>query len=156
MELFKNMTRIDLTHVPYKAVGQAQVDLMAGQVSLWFPTIPGALPHIKAGRMSALAVSGSTRSPALPDVPTVAEAGVPGFDAVTWYPILAPAKTPAAIVERLNRQLVAIVTAREVREQLLQAGVEPIGSTPAQLADHIRAELAKWAKVIKTAGVRLD
>jgi tripartite-type tricarboxylate transporter receptor subunit TctC len=156
MELLKNMTRIDMTHVPYKAVGQAQVDLMAGQVSLWFPTIPGALPHIKAGRMSALAVSGAARSPALPDVPTVAEAGVPGFDAVTWYPVLAPARTPGPIIEALNRQLVAIVTAREVREQLLQAGVEPIGSTPAQLADHIRSELAKWAKVIKTAGVRLD
>jgi len=156
MELFKSMARIDLTHIPYKAVGQAQVDLIAGQVSLWFPTIPGALPHIKAGRMSALGVSGSNRAPALPDVPTVAEAGVPGFNAVTWYPVLAPARTPAAIVEALNRQLVAIVNAPEVREQLFRMGVEPIGSTPAQLADHIRSELSKWAKVIKTAGVRLD
>ena len=156
MELFKSMARIDLTHIPYKAVGQAQVDLIAGQVSLWFPTIPGALPHIKSGRMSALGVSGSNRSPALPDVPTIAEAGVPGFNAVTWYPVLAPARTPAAIVEALNRQLVAILNTREVREQLLQTGVEPIGSTPAQLADHIRSELSKWAKVIKTAGVRLD
>ena len=156
MELFKSMARIDLTHIPYKAVGQAQVDLIAGQVSLWFPTIPGALPHIRAGRMSALGVSGSNRSPALPDIPTVAEAGVPGFNAVTWYPVLAPAKTPPAIVEALNRQLVAILNMRDVREQLLQMGVEPIGSTPAQLAAHIGSELSKWAKVIKTAGVRLD
>ena len=156
MELFKGMTRIDLTHIPYKAVGQAQADLMAGQVSLWFPSIPGALPHIRSGRMSALAVSGSKRSPALPEVPTVAESAVPGFDAVTWYPILAPARTPAPIVEKLNRQLVAIVGSPQMREQLVQTGVEPIGSTPAQLASHIRDELAKWAKVIQTAGVRLD
>ena len=156
MELFRSMAGIDMTHVPYKAVGQAQVDLLAGQVSLWFPTIPGALPHIKAGKMIALAVSGAKRSPALADVPTVAEAALPGFEASTWYPILAPAKTPAAIVEQLNRQLVAIVTAPQVREQLLQAGVEPIGSSPQALADHIRVELAKWAKVVQVSGVRLD
>ncbi len=156
MELFRSMAGIDMTHVPYKAVGQAQVDLLAGQVSLWFPTIPGALPHIKAGKMIALAVSGAKRSPALPDVPTVAEAALPGFEASTWYPILAPAKTPAAIVDQLNRQLVAIVTAPQVREQLLQAGVEPIGSSPQALADHIRVELAKWAKVVQVSGVRLD
>ncbi len=156
MELFRSMAGIDMTHVPYKAVGQAQVDLLAGQVSLWFPTIPGALPHIKAGKMIALAVSGAKRSPALPDVPTVAEAALPGFEASTWYPILAPAKTSPAIVEQLNRQLVAIVTAPQVREQLLQAGVEPIGSSPQALADHIRVELAKWAKVVQVSGVRLD
>ena len=156
MELFRSMAGIDMTHVPYKAVGQAQVDLLAGQVSLWFPTIPGALPHIKAGKMIALAVSGAKRSPALPDVPTVAEAALPGFEASTWYPILAPAKTPAAIVEHLDRQLVAIVTAPQVREQLLQAGVEPIGSSQQALADHIRVELAKWAKVVQVSGVRLD
>jgi len=156
MELFKSMTRTDFTHVPYKVVGQAQVDLMAGQVSLWFPSIPGALPHIKSGKMHALAVSGTTRSPGLPDVPTVAESGVPGYDAVTWYPLLAPARTPAAIVEKLNRQLVAILSAPQLKEQLLLSGVEPIGSSPAQLASHIRSELAKWAKVIQVAGVRLD
>lgn len=156
MELFKSMTRIDLTHVPYKAVGQAQLDLLAGQVSLWFPTIPGALPHIKAGKINALAVSSATRSPALPHVPTVADAGVAGFDAATWYPILAPARTPAALVEKLNRQLVAIVNSRELREQLLQSGVEPIGSSPAQLASHIKSELVKWAKVIQVSGARID
>jgi tripartite-type tricarboxylate transporter receptor subunit TctC len=156
MELFRSMARIDLTHIPYKAVGQAQVDLISGQVSLWFPTIPGALPHIRAGKMNALAVSGAKRSPALPDVPTVAEAALPGFEAATWYPVLAPARTPPAIVEKLNRQLVAIVSAPDVREQLLKAGVEPIGSSPAELARHIRAELAKWAKVIQTTGTRLD
>src|SRR4030095_6759704 len=109
MELFRSMTAIDLTHVPYKTAGQAQVDILAGQVSLWFPTIPGALPFIRAGKINALAVSGSTRSPAMPDVPTVSEAGVKGFDAATWYPVLAPAGTATDIVTRLNRELVAIV-----------------------------------------------
>ena len=156
MELLKSMARIDLTHVPYKAVGQAQVDLIAGQVSLWFPTIPGALPHIKAGRINALAVSGAARSPGLPDVPTVAESGLPGFEASTWYPVLAPARTPGAIVGKLNRQLVAIVKTPQVRETLVQSGVEPVGSSPAELATHIKSELAKWAKVIQLSGTRLD
>jgi tripartite-type tricarboxylate transporter receptor subunit TctC len=156
MELLKSMARIDLTHVPYKVVGQAQVDLIAGQVSLWFPTIPGALPHIKAGRMNALAVSGAARSPGLPDVPTVAESGLPGFEASTWYPVLAPARTPGAIVAKLNRQLVAIVETPQVRDQLVSSGVEPIGSSPAELASHIKSELAKWAKVIQVSGARLD
>jgi tripartite-type tricarboxylate transporter receptor subunit TctC len=156
MELLKSMGRIDLTHVPYKAVSQAQVDLIAGQVSLWFPTIPGALPHIKAGRINALAVSGAARSPGLPDVPTVAESGLPGFEASTWYPLLAPARTPAAIVEKLNRQLLAIVKTPQVRDTLVQSGVEPVGSSPAELATHIKSELAKWAKVIQVSGARLD
>ena len=156
MELFRSMAAVDLTHVPYKAAGQAQVDLIAGQVSTWFPTIPGALPFIKAGKMNALAVSGAKRSPALPDTPTVAEAGVRGFEATTWYPVLAPAATPAPLVTKVNRQLVAIVKSREVSDQLQQSGVEPIGSTPEELAAHIRSELPKWAKVIKAAGLRLD
>jgi tripartite-type tricarboxylate transporter receptor subunit TctC len=156
MELFKSMAGIDLVHVPYKAVGQAQVDLIAGQVSLWFPTIPGALPHIKAGRMNALAVSGASRSPGLPHVPTVAESGVRGFDATTWYAVLLPTRTPPAIVEQLNRQLVAIVKTPPVRDQLLQSGVEPIGSSPRELAAHIKSELVKWAKVVQVSGARLD
>jgi tripartite-type tricarboxylate transporter receptor subunit TctC len=156
MELFRSMAGVDLMHIPYKAAGQAQVDLVAGQVSLWFPTIPGALPFIKAGKINALAVSGAARSAALPDVPTVAESGIRGFEATTWYPVLAPAATHAEIVTRINRQLVAIVKTPQVRDQLMQAGVEPIGSTPSELAAHIRAELPKWAKVVKTAGVRLD
>jgi tripartite-type tricarboxylate transporter receptor subunit TctC len=150
------MAGVELTHVPYKAAGQAQVDLIAGQVALWFPTIPGALPFIRAGRMNALAVSGATRSPALPDTPTVAEAGVRGFEASTWYAVLAPAGTPQPLLGQLNRRLVDIIKSRELREQLVQSGVEPIGSTPAELAAHVRSELPKWAKVIKAAGLRLD
>ncbi len=156
MELLKSMAGIDLTHVPYKVIGQATTDLLSGQVSLWFPTIPGALPHIKAGRMSALAVAGAKRSPALPEVPTVAESGVPGFEASTWYPILAPAGTPNAIVDRLNTRLVAILNTPEVNAQLVRQGVEPIGSSPAQLASHLKTELAKWAKVVQVSGARVD
>ena len=117
MELFRSMAGIQLTHVPYKVIGQATTDLLSGQVSLWFPTMPGVLAHIKAGRMNALGVSGSRRAPALPDVPTIAEAGVPGYEASTWYPVLAPAGTPQAVVDKLNAQLIAIVaSARRARE----------------------------------------
>jgi tripartite-type tricarboxylate transporter receptor subunit TctC len=157
MELFKTMTGVDVTHVPpYKAVGQAQIDLMAGQVSLWFPTIPGALPFIRAGKMKALAVAGATRSPALPDLPTVAESGVRGYEASTWYPVLAPAGTPEGVVRRLNQLLVAIVRDPQVKEQLTNTGVDPIGSTPGELAAYLKSELVKWAKVVKAANVRLD
>ena len=156
MELFKSMAGIDLTHVPYKAAAQAQVDLMAGQVSLWFPTIPGALPFIRAGKINALAVSAGARSPVLPEVPTVAESGLQGFEASTWYPLLAPVRTPVAIINKLTYELVAIMRAPQVREQLTHAGVEPIGSTAAELASHLQTELRKWAKVVQLAGVRLD
>lgn len=156
MELLKSMAGIDLTHVPYKVIGQATSDLIAGQISLWFPSLPGALPHITAGKMTALAVSGARRSPALPQTPTVAEAGIAGFEAVTWYPLLAPANTPKPIVDRLNAQVVAILNAGDVRERLTAQGVEPVGSTPAQLAQHIRTELPKWAKVVRLSGAKVD
>ena len=130
MELFKSMAGVNLTHVPYKVVGQATSDLLSGQVSLWFPSIPSVLPHIKAGKMAALAVAGGKRSPALAEVPTVAESGLRGFDASTWYPLLAPATTPQPIVDKLNAQLVAILGSAEVQERLVRQGVEPIGSTP--------------------------
>ena len=156
MELFNSMAGIELTHVPYKVIGQATADLLSGQVSLWFPTMPSVLPHIKAGKIIALAVAGGKRSPALPDVPTVAESGLPGFEASTWYPLLAPAGTPQPVVDKLNAQLVAILGAADVQERLVGQGVEPIGSTPAQLASHLKTELAKWAKVVAISGARVD
>lgn len=156
MELFKNMAGIDLIHVPYKVIGQATADLLSGQISLWFPTLPGALSHIKAGKMVALAVAGAKRSPALPEVPTVAESGLPAFEASTWYPVLAPAGTPKPIVDKLNAQIVAILNAPEVHARLMGQGVEPIGSTPAQLASHIKAELPKWTKIVQLSGARID
>ncbi len=156
MELLKSMAGIDLTHVPYKVIGQATMDLLSGQVSLWFPTIPGALPNIKAGKINALAVAGAKRSPALPEVPTVAESAVPGFEASSWHALLAPAGTPKPIVNKVNGQLVAILNTPEVNDQLTRQGFEAIGSSPAQLASHLKSELTKWAKVVKASGARVD
>lgn len=156
MELFKSMAGIDLTHIPYKAVGQAQADLISGQVSLWFPTIPGALPHIKAGRMHALAAAGTQRSPALPGLPTVAESGLPGFEASTWYPLLAPGATPQPIITKLNSQVIAILRMSDVNDQLMRQGVEPVGSSPAELVSHLKSELGKWAKVVQASGAHAE
>ncbi len=153
MALFTSMAGIELTHVPYKSIGQAYTDLVAGQVPLFFPTIPGARPFIESGRVRALGVSGTKRSAALPDVPTVAEAGVPGYEASAWYPVLAPAGTPPAVIDRLNRGFVAVIRSPELAGQLGDDGVETIGSTPGELAAYMRTELEKWAKVVKAAGI---
>lgn len=156
MEMFRTQAGIDLLHVPYKAISQTTADLISGQVSLWFPTIPGALPHIKGGRMRALAAAGARRSPALPDVPTVAEAALPGFEASTWYAILAPAGVPKDIIAKLNAEFLKALRAPDMQTRLNAQGIESIGSTPAQLAAHLRSELPKWARVVKTAGVRVE
>ena len=156
MELFKSMAGIDLVHVPYKVMSQLQADVIAGQVPLAFSTIPGALPHISAGRMTPLAVSGARRSPALPSVPTVAEAGVPGYEATTWYPVLAPAGTPEGIIDKMNAHLLAIVRAPDLQERFLAMGIEPAGSTPIELAQHIKRELVKWSRVVQLSGARVD
>jgi tripartite-type tricarboxylate transporter receptor subunit TctC len=156
MEMFKSMANVDLVHVPYKVIGQAQADLVSGQVALWFPTAPGALPHIKAGRMRLLAVAGGKRSPALPDVPTIAESGVPGFDASTWYPLLAPARTPRDIIAKINQAVVGVLNQPDVRQRLTGMGIEIVGSSPEELARHIRSEIPKWAQVVKQSGARVD
>jgi tripartite-type tricarboxylate transporter receptor subunit TctC len=156
MEMFRSMAGIELIHVPYKAIGQTTADLLSGQISLWFPTMPSVLPHIKAGKIIALAVAGAKRSAALPAVPTVAESGLRGFEASTWYPVLAPAATPQSVIDKLNAQLVAILKSADVQDRLAGQGMEPIGSTPAQLADHIKTELVKWEKVVKISGAKVD
>ena len=156
MELFKSMAAIDIVHVPYKTIGQAYADLVSGQVPLFFPTAPGALPHIQAGRIRPLGVAGAARSTALPDVPTIAEAGVPGFEAGTWYPLLAPARTPRTVIATIHRDLVQVLGLPDVRERLTGAGIEIVGGTPEQLAAHIRDEIPKWARVIKQSGARAD
>ena len=154
MELFKSLAGIELTHIPYKSIAQAQADLIAGQVPLFFPTIPGALPFIRSGRVIALGVSGNRRAPVLPEIPAVAEAGVPGYEASAWYPLLAPAGTPRAIIDRLHGQVVAVLNAPEMQKVLAAEGVEPAGTTPEQLGAHMRAELTKWARVVKSAGIQ--
>jgi tripartite-type tricarboxylate transporter receptor subunit TctC len=156
MELFRDMARIDLVHVPYKVISQALADLMAGQVSLWFPTLPGALPHIKAGRIAALAVAGGKRTAALSTTPTVAESGLPGFEASSWYGVLAPAGASNNIVEQLHARFAAIVTTPAMQEKLAAQGLEPVASTPAQLATHLKSEVEKWARVVKASGVRAE
>lgn len=156
MEMFRAQAGIDLLHVPYKAIAQTTADLISGQVSLWFPTMPGALPHIKAGRMRALAAAGAKRSSALPDVPTVAEAALPGFEASTWYAILAPAGVRPDIVAKLNAEFLRALRAPEMQERLAAQGIEAIGSTPEHLAAHMRSELPKWAQVVKATGVRAE
>ncbi len=151
-ELFKSMSGTDILHVPYKGSGQALPDLMSGRVSMMFENAPGAVPHIKAGKVRALAVTGLRRSPALPDLPPVAET-VAGYESLSWSGIAVPAGTPRAIIERLNRDLNAVLTTPEMRSKLAEQGAETIGGPPEAFAQHIRAEREKWSRVIKTANI---
>jgi len=156
MELLKTMTGIDLVHIPYKGGGPALVDLLAGQVQLLFSTQVAATPHIEAGRIRALAMSTAKRSALLPQIPTLAEAGVPGYDSGVWYAILAPAGTPHDIVNKLNAEIVRVLNLPDYRKLLMIAGIDPIGSPPEELAAFIKSEIAKYAKVVKDAKVHVD
>ena len=155
-ELFNIVTGARLVHVPYKGVNLAMQDVLAGNVHLVFIGIPAAAPHIRAGKLRALAVVAPQRSSALPDVPTVAEAGLKDFEVTTWYGILAPAGTPQPVVKRLNAELVKIMHAPEMKEKLTATGTEPLTSTPEEFAAYIKREIAKWGDVIRKAGVKAD
>jgi tripartite-type tricarboxylate transporter receptor subunit TctC len=155
-ELLKILAAIDLTHVPYKGIAPAIVDVISGQVTMTFASIISGTPHVKTGRLRALAVTGAHRSPALPEMPTMMEAGVRGYESSTWYGLLAPKATPRAIVTKLNREVVAIVNLPEVKTNLLAEGAEPVGNSPEEFGDFIKAEIAKWGKVIRTAGLRAE
>ncbi len=155
-ELFKSMAGIDVVHVPYKGTALAQPDLMSGQVSMLFDNIVSAMPNVKSGKVKALAVTGRKRSTLLPELPTVIEAGVPGFASDAYFGVFVPAATPRPIVERLNRELAKALQSAEVREQLARQGAEPVGGTPAELAATVKAETEKWARVIKQANVKLE
>jgi tripartite-type tricarboxylate transporter receptor subunit TctC len=154
VELLKSLAGIDMLHVPYKGTGPGVVDLLAGQVGVMAPNVLTALPHIKAGRLRALAVTSARRSEVLPDVPTVAETGVAGYESVQWYGVLAPAGTPRDIVQRLHAEISRALHAKDVRERLAADGAEPVGSSPEEFAAFIRAEIAKWARVAKAAGIQ--
>lgn len=155
-ELLKSMTGARMVHVPYKGGGPALVALLAGEVQVLFATYASGRPHIESGRIRALAVSTAKRPAAIPDLPTVAEAGVPGYDSGVWYAFLAPAGTPREIIAKLNREIVRALNQADYRKMLVNAAIDPIGSSPEELGRFIKSETVKWAKVIKDAGVRVD
>ena len=151
-ELFKHMADIDIVHVPYKGAGPAMTDLIGGQVQMLITGYSGAVPHIKSGRLRALGVTGAKRLVAAPDLPTIGET-VKGYEAVSWYGIFAPARTPRAIVDRLYRELAAMVKRPQVVERLIALGIEPEGSSPQEFAAQVKEEIAKWGRVVKIAKV---
>ena len=153
MELFLVLAKLKMLHVPYKGSGPGVTDLIAGHVPVMMPNMLSAQPHIKSGRLRALGVTGSKRAPGADDIPTIAEAGVPGYEAVQWYGVLAPAGTPNDIISKLHAGVVRAVQNPDVRKRLMNDGAEPVGSSPQQFAAYIRAETDKWAKVIKAAGI---
>src|SRR4051812_9991473 len=155
-ELFKYMTGTRIVHIPYKGGAAGIIDLIAGQVQLMMESSNSMTPHVKSGKVRGLAVSSPARSPAFPDLPTVAEAGVAGYDATTWTGIVAPAGVPRALVARLNREINTALTTPSLREKLIAIGSEPVTSTPEQFAEFIRKENAKWADVIKRSGAKVD
>ena len=156
LELFKLTTGIDAVHVPYKGGAPATTDLIAGQVQLLFVSIPSVLPHVKGGRLRALAVSTTRRSASAPDVPTVAEQGYPGFDYSNWNALFAPAKTPAPIVKKVNASVVSALRQPDVAQKLSSQGADPAPGTPEELGRYMKADAEKWKKVIRAAGIKPD
>ena len=155
-ELFQYMTGVKWVHVAYKGGGPGLVALLSGEVSLYFGNLPTVIRQVRAGKLRALAVSGLKRAPAAPDIPTVAESGVPGYETATWWGLSAPAKTPPAILARLHKEAIRAVNAPDVRQRLEGVGADIIGNTPEQYAAFIRNEIDKWAKVIKAAGIKSE
>lgn len=154
MELFRITAGIDIVHVPFRNTGQWYTDLVAGRISLGMPTAPGATGHVKSGRLRALGVSGTRRSPALPDVAPIRELGLPDYTATTWYGVFVPRGTPSPIVDRVNAAFRAAVEDPANNARLIELGVEPVLSSPAELASHVTAEVTRWADVIKKAGIK--
>jgi tripartite-type tricarboxylate transporter receptor subunit TctC len=155
-ELFKSMAGVDMQHIPYKGSPPALQDVVGGQVSMTFDNITTALPLAKAGKLRALAVTTATRSSAAPDVPTLAESGLPGFEVASWQGVFAPAATPPEIVRRLNTEIVKIINMPDVREKLTSLGAEPVGDTPEQFSAYVKAEVVKWSDVVKRSGAKID
>ena len=155
-ELFKTMAGVDMVHVPYKGAQPALTDLLAGQVQLMFATSASAIPYIKAGRLRALAVTTARRSPSMPELPTVWEAGLPGFEATTWHGIVVPAATPSALVQQLNQELNAVLHEKELNERLAALGAEVTTGSPKEFAEYIAREIPKWTKVVQDSGARAE
>ncbi len=156
MELFKHMAGVDIVHVPYKGAPQAVSDVVAGHMNMMFNSIAPIVGHIKAGRLRVLGIASAQRSRQLPDVPTISEAGVPGFEAVNWFGMFAPAKTPKRIIARLNEAVVRVVHTPEIQAQFLALGADPVGSNPEEFAAFVRRDMEKYAKVVKLSGAKID
>ena len=156
MAMLASMTGMKLSHVPYRGSGQATADLLGGQVMASIPGTAGMVGHIKGGKLRPLAVTGSKRSPQLPDVPTIAESGVPGYEAYVWMGLMAPKGTPAAVVDRINRDVLEVLQTNEVRGYMSTSGIEIVGSTPAEFGAFFRAERDQWAKVVRETGAKAE
>jgi tripartite-type tricarboxylate transporter receptor subunit TctC len=155
-ELFKAMTGTFMTHIPYRGSAPALIDLVAGQVDLMFDNLPSALPFIKAGKLRAIALTSSKPSSALPGIPTIASTGIDGYEASSWFGLMAPAKTPAAMVQRYQQVIAKSLQQADIREKMLGQGAEPVGNTPEEFGAYIKAEIAKWGKVVKSSGAKID
>jgi tripartite-type tricarboxylate transporter receptor subunit TctC len=155
-ELVKLSAGIDMVHVPYKGIGPALNDLLGGQVSMMFSQLSSALPHFRSGKLRAIGMASLKRSPLMPELPTIAEQGFPGFEAVSWYALMVPAGTPAEIISRLHRETARILKLPEVKEKLAALGADPVGNSPQELAATIRSESARWADVIRRQGIKAD
>ncbi len=155
-ELFKSMAKVDMVHIPYKGSAPAVNDLLGNQIAIMFDNMPSAIQHVRAGKLHAIAVTTAKRSPELPNVPTIAEAGVPGYEATSWFGLFAPAATPAPIVAKLNKAIVKVLGQADVKQKIADQGGEIVAETPAQFAAFIKAETVKWGKVVKDSGASVD
>jgi tripartite-type tricarboxylate transporter receptor subunit TctC len=155
-ELFKSMTGTSMVHVPYRGGAPAMVDLIAGRVQLSFGSIATTIPHIQAGRLRAIAMTGTKRFEGLPNIPTIAESGVPGYEINNWYGIFLPANSPQDIIQRMNAETIKILQKPEIRAKLIAAGLEPMWNTPAEFSGYVRAETVKWRKIVIDSGAKAD
>jgi tripartite-type tricarboxylate transporter receptor subunit TctC len=154
--LFNYMAGVDIAHVPYKGIAQATTDVIGGQIEIGFPSMTSSLPYARAGKLRALAMTAAQRSQLAPDIPTVAESGLPGYQATIWNGVLAPAGTPRAIIDRINREITTAMKSKDTTERYVALGGDPLTSTPEEFAHHIRAEIEKWGKVARAAGIKID
>lgn len=155
-ELFKVRTGADMNHIPYKGMGGAYTDMLSGRIQAAFPSIISVLPHLKSGKLRALAVSSAQRSTSLPDIPSLQETGIPGIDVSQWYGLFAPAGTPRPVIDRIHREVVEILKTAEMQKRMSGDGADAVGSTPAQFAAYVKDESARWTEVIKKSGIKAD